>query len=166
MTNGNLVYRQRDIDVEGPAVDLEVERYYNSQLPESKNTEWGDGWTLAQTPDLEAVDTGGSPVPDEADLLESSGAFESEVELPAEAEEELLDPGLQATLTKKPSGGYELKDETGKEATSVTFNENGRTEAASRRATPRSTTPTKAASSPKSPLKIPAVPATRPIRRK
>ena len=41
VVNGNLVYRQKDVDVEGPAVDLEVERSYNSQLPEEESTEWG-----------------------------------------------------------------------------------------------------------------------------
>jgi YD repeat-containing protein len=126
--NGNLVYRERDIDVEGPAVDLEVERYYNSQLPASENTEWGDGWTLAQTPDLEPVDTGGSPAPDEAELIDQSGALEEEVELPTEAGEENFDPALQATLTKT-AGGYELTDETGESATSVAFDETGQTEA-------------------------------------
>jgi streptogramin lyase len=51
--NGNLVYRQKDLDVESTAaIDLEVERYYNSMLPNSENSEWGDGWTLAETPDL------------------------------------------------------------------------------------------------------------------
>jgi hypothetical protein len=38
--NGNLVYHQRDIDVAGPAVNLEAERFYNSQLPKSQSTEW------------------------------------------------------------------------------------------------------------------------------
>ena len=126
--NGNLVYRERDIDVEGPAVDLEVERYYNSQLPTSENTEWGDGWTLAQTPDLEPLDTGGSPAPDEAELIEASGAIEEGVELPVEPGAETFDPTLQATLGMKASGGYELTDETGESATSVAFNEDGRTE--------------------------------------
>jgi YD repeat-containing protein len=124
--NGNLVYRERDIDVEGPAVDLEVERYYNSQLPASEDTEWGDGWTLAQTPDLEPEQGAGPP---EAELVESSGAIEAEVELPTEAGEERFDPELQATLEKKEGGGYELTDETGESATSVSFNEAGRTEA-------------------------------------
>ncbi|HEU5062880.1 MAG TPA: DUF6531 domain-containing protein [Solirubrobacterales bacterium] len=55
--NGNLVYRQKDLDVESTAaLDLEVERYYNSMLPDSENSEWGDGWTLAETPDLKATD--------------------------------------------------------------------------------------------------------------
>jgi YD repeat-containing protein len=124
--NGNLVYRQRDIDVEGPAVDLEVERYYNSQLPEGEDTEWGDGWTLAQTPDLNPEE-GASPT--EAELLDTSGALEAEVDLPVEAGEESFDSELQATLTKKSSGGYELTDETGEEATSVAFDETGQTEA-------------------------------------
>ena len=58
--NGNLVYRQVDVDVESSAaVDLELERYYNSMLPDSENTEWGDGWTLAETPDLKPI--GGAP---------------------------------------------------------------------------------------------------------
>ena len=50
--NGNLVYRERDVNVEGYGIDLEVERYDNSQLPTDQNTEWGDGWTLMQAPDL------------------------------------------------------------------------------------------------------------------
>ncbi len=128
--NGNLVYRERDIDVDGTAgVDLEVERFYNSQLPDSENTEWGDGWTLAQTPDLEPVDTGGSPAPDEAELIDRSGAVEEEVELPTEAGAEKFDPVLQATLAKKSTGGYELTDETGESATSVVFDATGETEA-------------------------------------
>jgi sugar lactone lactonase YvrE len=57
--NGNLVYRQKDLDVESTAaLDLEVERYYNSMLPDSEDTEWGEGWTLAETPDLKPI--GGS----------------------------------------------------------------------------------------------------------
>lgn len=128
--NGNLVYRERDIDVDGAAgVDLEVERFYNSQLPDSENTEWGDGWTLAQTPDLEPVDTGGSPAPDEAELIDQSGALEEEVELPTDAGAEKFDPVLQATLEKKSTGGFELTDETGESATSVVFDATGQTEA-------------------------------------
>jgi streptogramin lyase len=57
--NGNLVYRQKDLDVESTAaLDLEVERYYNSMLPDSENSEWGDGWTLAETPDLKPIGGG------------------------------------------------------------------------------------------------------------
>jgi tripartite motif-containing protein 71 len=128
--NGNLVYRERDVDVEGTAgVDLEVERYYNSMLPDSENTEWGDGWTLAETPELEPVDTGGSPAPDEAELIDRSGVLEEGIGLPAEVGAEKFDPEVQATLTKRSSGGYELTDETGGSATSVVFDSTGQTEA-------------------------------------
>lgn len=124
--NGNLVYREKDVDIEGYSVDLEVERYYNSQLPEVENTEWGDGWTLAQTPEL---DPKGGPVPSEAEVLDSSGAFDEGVELPTEVGAEEFDPELQATIAKEASGGYELTDETGESATSVAFDEGGQAEA-------------------------------------
>ncbi len=125
--NGSLVYRERDFEVQGAAVDLELERFYNSQLPDSESTEWGDGWTLAETPELDPE--GGEGPPSEADLLDASGALEDGVELPAKAGEEEFDPELQATIAKEPDGGYELTDETGESATSVAFNEDGRTEA-------------------------------------
>lgn len=127
--NGNLVYRERDIDIEGPAVNLEVERFYNSMLPDSQNSEWGDGWTLAQTPDLKPIKSEGSPVPDLAELRSTSGSLENGVALPTTAGAETFNSELQATLTKKPAGGYELTDETGESATAVSFNEDGRTEA-------------------------------------
>jgi tripartite motif-containing protein 71 len=127
--NGNLVYRQRDIDVQGAAVSLEVERFYNSQLPDSENTEWGDGWTLAETPDLEPFKSEGSPVPDKADLVSNGGALASRVNLPTTAGSQTFDPALQSTLTKKSNGGYELADESGQSSTSVSFSEAGRTEA-------------------------------------
>jgi YD repeat-containing protein len=124
VATGNLVYRERDIDVEGPAVDLEVERYYNSMLPAEEDTGWGEGWTLAQTPELEPEEGG---TPSEADLLDASGGVEEDIELPTETGEEKFDPELQATI-EKDEGGYELRDETGESATSVGFDESGRTE--------------------------------------
>ncbi len=125
--NGNLVYREQDIDVEGAAVDLELERYYNSQLPDSENTEWGEGWTLAETPRLRPQDTGGSPAADEADLRDRSGAIETDIALPTEVEEERFDAPAQIALTKE-AGGYELRDETGETATTIGFDESGKTE--------------------------------------
>jgi len=127
--NGNLVYREQDLEVEGAGVDLEVERYYNSMLPENEDTEWGDGWTLAQTPDLDPIKAEGSPVPNEAEILDSSGVIEEEIKLPTTSGAEKFDPALQATLTKKSTGGYELTDETGESATSVAFDATGQTEA-------------------------------------
>jgi sugar lactone lactonase YvrE len=121
--NGNLVYRERDVEVEGAAVDLEVERYYNSQLPEAEDTEWGDGWTLAQTPEL------GSPGAGEADVLDASGAIEDGVELPTEVGQKKFDPELRATFVKRSGGGYEMTDEAGESATSVAFDATGQAEA-------------------------------------
>ena len=128
--NGNLVYRETDIDIEGAAaLDLEVERFYNSMLPDNENTEWGEGWTLAQTPELDPIKTSGSPVPNEAEVLDSSGALEDGVGLPTEVGAEKFDPALQATLTKKASGGYELTDETGESPGSISFDATGQAEA-------------------------------------
>jgi tripartite motif-containing protein 71 len=127
--NGNLVYREQDVEVEGPMLDLELERYYNSMLPESENTEWGDGWNLAQTPELDPVKVGGSPVPNQADILDSSGMLEGGVGLPTEVGGTDFDPELRVSLTKKTGGGYELSDETGEPATSVAFDETGQAEA-------------------------------------
>jgi YD repeat-containing protein len=124
--NGNLVYREQDIEVEGAAVDLEVERYYNSQLPEDENTEWGDGWTLAQTPGLEPEE---GAIPTEAEIVDSSGAVDGGVELPEKAGEETFDPELQASIAKEADGGYELTDETGESPGAIAFNEDGRAEA-------------------------------------
>jgi tripartite motif-containing protein 71 len=122
--NGNLVYREQDIDVEGPSsVDLEVERYYNSQLPDSANTEWGDGWTLAETPQLDPEDTGGTPAPDQADFLDPTGGIENDIRLPEDTES-AFDKDLQSTLTTEESG-YELRDETGETAGTITFDEGG-----------------------------------------
>ncbi len=125
--NGNVVYHERDVEVESYGADLEVERFYNSQLPEAEDTEWGDGWTLAQTPDLEPIDTGGSPAPDEAQMLNASGAIEGGVQLPSETGQEEFDPVLQAAVIKEPAG-YELRDETGQSAASIGFDEGGRAE--------------------------------------
>ena len=127
--NGNLVYHERDIKVQGPAVNLELERFYNSQLPDAQNTEWGDGWTLAQTPDLEPFKSEGSPVVDTANVVSNSGALEGQVPLPTTAGTQSFDPALLSTVTKKSDGGYVLTDETGQSSTSVSFSESGRTEA-------------------------------------
>ncbi len=125
LMNGNLVYHQRDVNVEGPNVDLEVERFYNSQLPTTENTEWGDGWSLAQTPEMEPVDTGGSPAPDQAKLLEASGAIKGDVPLPTESGQTQFNPELQAAITKQADGGYGLADESGGSDTTLSFDSSG-----------------------------------------
>jgi YD repeat-containing protein len=126
--NGNLVYRETDIDVEGSAaLDLEVERYYNSMLPTAENSEWGDGWTLAQTPEIDSLKP--AVVPVKAELLDETGLIEGNVALPTAAGQSKFDPALQATITKTGGGGYQLADETGESAGTIAFDANGQTEA-------------------------------------
>jgi YD repeat-containing protein len=123
LMNGNLVYRERDVDVPGPAVDLEVERFYNSLLPDSQNSEWGDGWTLGQTPTLEPEESGTPPT--EATMVRTSGVVQSAVQLPTKVEGEHFDPQLHAVVTKEPGGGYEVTDASGESESSLDFNAAG-----------------------------------------
>ncbi len=125
LVSGNLVYRQQDIDVAGPAADLQTELFYNSLLPEQQNTEWGDGWTLAQTPELE-IKGGGGGTPSEATIVDESAMVESKVDLPAATGEEAFDKRLQATVTKKSGGGYALSDESGESGGTVSFDSAGK----------------------------------------
>jgi len=125
VTNGNLVFHQKDVEVNGPGVDLEVERFYNSQLPEEDNTEWGDGWTLAQTPKLEPEETKEEAPPAKASMVRTSGVLESTVGLPAESGASQFDKKLQAVVTKEPSG-YTVEDQSGETDTSLAFDEAGK----------------------------------------
>jgi YD repeat-containing protein len=127
LVSGNLVYRQEDLDVSGAAADLELELFYNSLLPEQQNTEWGDGWTLAQTPELEMESLGGSGPPTEATIVDESAMVESRVDLPASVGEEEFDKRLQATV-EKVAGGYELTDESGETGETISFSASGRAE--------------------------------------
>ena len=124
--NGNLVYRQRDVEVSGPAVNLELERFYNSQLPKEDNTEWGDGWTLAQTPKLEPEETKEKAPPKKASMVRTSGAMSRSFTLPTETHATHFDAKLGATVTKEPGGGYAVADQSGKTANSLAFDEAGR----------------------------------------
>jgi sugar lactone lactonase YvrE len=124
--NGNLMYRERDAVVTGPAANLEVERFYNSLLPDSQNTEWGDGWTLAQTPTLAPEAKGPGPAT-EATAVEDSGSIEDKVELPAAVGGEVFDEELQSVVTKEPDGGYAITDETGESQGEVVFDAAGET---------------------------------------
>ncbi len=126
VTNGNLVFRQRDVEVPGPAVDLEVERFYNSQLPEDDNTEWGDGWTLAQTPKLEPEEGKEEAPPAKASMVRTSGALESAVGLPTESGGAQFDKKLQAVVTNEPNGGYTVEDQSGETDTTLAFDEAGK----------------------------------------
>ncbi|MDX6623748.1 MAG: tripartite motif-containing protein 71, partial [Solirubrobacterales bacterium] len=125
--NGNLIYRETDIDVESSAgIDLKVDRYYNSLLPDSENTEWGDGWTLGQTPKLDPIPVQeGSPV--KARLLRTSAAYQTNVPLPAGEGQTQFDPGLAAVVTMQADGDYEISDATGESSsTAMAFDDDGR----------------------------------------
>ena len=125
--NGNLVYRQRDVEVSGPAATLGVELFYNSLLPDAQDTEWGSGWTLAQTPTIEPDEPGAPGPVTDATMVQNSGAVESSIDLPVEAGGEHFDKNLQAVIAKEPGGGYALTDETGESDTELVFNEAGQT---------------------------------------
>ncbi len=126
VTNGNLVFRQKDVDVEGPAVDLEVERFYNSQQPEEESTEWGRGWTLAQTPEARTrrdkrrrTTRQGLHGPHERRSREPVG-------LPTESGGTQFDKKLQAVVIKEPGGGYTVEDQSGETDTSLAFDKAGK----------------------------------------
>jgi hypothetical protein len=124
VATGNVLFEQRDVDVEGPAVDLEVERVYNSLLPKNQDSEWGDGWTMAQTPSLEPATAN----PDQADVVDASGSIEDEVPLPGEVGQGRFDPTLQAMITKEAGGGYEFDEESAEAGGSIVFDSTGRTQ--------------------------------------
>jgi len=125
VATGNLLYRQRDVEISGPSVDLEVERFYNSQLPGEEDTEWGKGWTLAQTPELEP-EAVKEEVPSKASMVRTSGVLESAVGLPTKVGGTQFDKKLGALVTKEPDGGYEVADESGETDTALAFDESGK----------------------------------------
>jgi YD repeat-containing protein len=125
--NGNLVYHERDAKVSTPSTNVEVERFYNSQLPEADSSEWGKGWTLSQTPRFTPEEgsgkEGGQPI---ASALGSSGAVTRAVKLPSVDGEERFDPHLHATVTKLAGGGYEVADESSEGGETITYDSSGK----------------------------------------
>ncbi len=119
--NGNLVYHQQDVNVSGPNVDLEVERFYNSQLPKAASSEWGSGWTLSQTPELEP-ESGG----EKASLVGESGALTRAVRLPAESGGDRFDSKLHALVTKEAGGDYAITDQSGHTENTLVFDSSGK----------------------------------------
>jgi YD repeat-containing protein len=111
LMNGNLVYHEQDLSLNTPSTEVEVERYYNSQLPEEDSSEWGAGWTLAQTPRLEEI-SGGDGATGRA--LTTEAVITGEVALPDESTQQKFSPKLHATVVKRAGGGYEVTDENGR----------------------------------------------------
>lgn len=120
--NGNLVYHERDLVVQTEEAGLELERLYNSQAPTEEDGQWGHGWTIAQTPELDAEE---GPSPQKATMVQG-GEITPGVDLPALSGEETFNPDLQATIEKRAGGGYEVTDEA--EDDVAVFNDSGRIE--------------------------------------
>ncbi|HEX7244190.1 MAG TPA: DUF6531 domain-containing protein [Solirubrobacterales bacterium] len=124
--NGNVVYHQRDVEVSGPNVDLDLDRYYNSQLPAEESSEWGEGWTLAQTPKLEVETAPKEEKDDKAAIRQRGGLIERAVTLPNDLGAHHFDSRLQAVVTKQDSGRYTLTDASGHTDNTYAFNDAGK----------------------------------------
>jgi YD repeat-containing protein len=104
--NGNLVFHQQDAEVATSDAGLGIDRYYNSELPQAQSGEFGTGWTLDDTPELEPGQGGAG----KATIVEGDGAMETAVALPAQEGQQTFDPATQASIAKV-AGGYTVTDE-------------------------------------------------------
>jgi len=120
--NGNLVYHERDVDVQTPRASLELERFYNSQQPEEKDTQWGHGWSITQSPELRPEEAE-SP-PQKATMTKTS-AITSGVNIPSSEGESTFSSRLHAEIDKGTEG-YEVSYKGGAEVS--TFAADGRIE--------------------------------------
>jgi len=120
--NGNVVYHERDIDVQTPRASLELERFYNSQQPDEKDTQWGHGWSITQSPELRPEEAE-SP-PQKATMTKTS-AITSGVNIPSSEGESTFSSRLHAEIDKG-SEGYEVSYKGGAEVS--TFAADGRIE--------------------------------------
>jgi sugar lactone lactonase YvrE len=121
VTNGNVVYRERDLKVQADSGSLELERIYNSQQPPARDGQWGHGWSLAQTPEFkpEAVEA------TKAKMLRTS-AVTSAVDLPKTTSEPTFSSRLHATIAKTQGGTYEVRSDS--EDETQVFGSSGRLE--------------------------------------
>ena len=122
VTNGNLVYHERDVKVQASQASLELERVYNSQLPTEKDTQWGHGWSVAQAPELKPQQ-GESP-PQKATATKTS-AITNAVNIPTSESQPTFSSRLHAEIGKTASG-YEVAYKGGAEV--AAFNGSGRIE--------------------------------------
>jgi YD repeat-containing protein len=118
--NGNVVYRERDLKVQAPSGDLDLERIYNSQQPTARDGQWGHGWSLAETPEFKPT-----AAKTTATMVRTS-AVTNPVQLPQSQTQTTFDPKLHATIAKAANGGYEVTSATEEEAS--IFNSSGRIE--------------------------------------
>ena len=110
--NGNLVYRERDLQVQGEGGrHLSLERIYNSMQPTARDGQWGHGFTLAQTPEFKPE----ASEPTSGKMLRTS-AVTNAVNLPKTNNETAFSSRLHATVAKTQGGGYEVRSATEEEA--------------------------------------------------
>lgn len=119
--NGNVIYHQRDVNVEGPNVNLEAELFYNSQLPKELSSEFGLGWTLKQESSIALEGSGGS-AGSAGSGVSGGGAVTSVVHPPSEMEEPEYSPQLNAVVTRQPGGVVEV-EEASNPGTSMVYDE-------------------------------------------
>ncbi|MGN6588247.1 MAG: DUF6531 domain-containing protein [Solirubrobacterales bacterium] len=121
--NGNVVYRERDLQVQAPSGNLDLERIYNSQQPSSRDGQWGHGWSLAQTPEFKPSTGEGSA---QTATMVKTSAVTNPVQLPQSQEQTTFNSELHATVAQVAGAGYEVTSATGEEAS--VFNSSGRIE--------------------------------------
>jgi tripartite motif-containing protein 71 len=119
--NGNVVFHERDVNVEADRSEVDLERVYNSQQPSQKDTQWGRGFSIAQTPELEPQP---GPTPQKATMTQT-GKITSAVTIPQILSQSTFSSKLRALITKI-AGGYEIEPATSDEAT--VFSDAGRVE--------------------------------------
>ena len=118
--NGNVVFHQRDVEVNTDRAELELERVYNSQQPTKQDTQWGRGWEISQAPVFEPEP---EQTPAQTATMQRRGEITNGVSVPTSTGQETYSAKLGATVTKT-SGGYEVEPEGADEAT--TFDSVGR----------------------------------------
>ena len=118
--NGNVVFHQRDVDVDTDRAGIELERVYNAQQPTKQDTQWGRGWEISQAPMFEPEP---EQTPAQTATMQRRGAITSGVPVPQANGQEAFSARLRATVTKT-AGGYEVEPAEAEEVT--TFDSNGR----------------------------------------
>jgi len=119
--NGNVVFHERDVAVDADRSEVDLERVYNSQQPVQKDTQWGRGFSIAQTPELEPQ---AGPTPQKATMTQT-GKITSAVTIPQYLSQSTFSSKLRALITKTV-GGYEVAPTTSEEVS--VFNNTGRVE--------------------------------------
>lgn len=105
VTDGNVVFHERDLKLHSERGSLELERVYNSQLPAEKDAQWGHGWSLAQTPELKPQGSGSTAT------MVKTGAITNPVNLPESQTQPTFSQKLHAAIAKI-AGGYEVAYKT------------------------------------------------------